>query len=187
MDRSIAEVAPTTEPLDLTTEVKKHVEVSASEGRHDDHLNRLIKSDRQRWEHDTQRATVSRTFVENLSQFPDEEWRFYRRPVTSVTTIKYYDSANAQQTLSSAVYSVDVPNRKIHLALNQTWPTITDRWDAVEITYVAGQSIIDETAKQAMLIDIKMAFDDQMPPVEMEQHRKAYENLVARYLRPNYP
>ncbi len=63
-----------------------------------------------------------------------------RAPLQSVTTLKYYDSGGTQQTLSSAVYTVvtSVNPGYIVEAVNQTWPSLQGRPEAIEVTYKAG-------------------------------------------------
>lgn len=60
-------------------------------------------------------------------------------PVQSAT-VQYYDSLNAQQTLSTSVYAVlsDGLGPYVALKYNQQWPQTYTRDDAVKITFVAG-------------------------------------------------
>lgn len=186
MTRSIAEVAPASEPVSLS-DAKKHLEIAEADGTHDEQVSRLITAARQRWEKDTQRATVSRTYVENLSEWPDENWRFYHRPIIGVTSIQYYDADNAQQTLSSSIYSLDGPERRLFLAVDQDWPITETRWDAITITYTAGQTDTDAIAKQGMLLLIDFMFELRGTTKEKDSVIRAYDNLVEPYKRPSYP
>ena len=186
ISRSVAKVEPTTEPLSLT-EAKKHLEITPSDDVHDAEIRRLIVAAREVWEHDTQSLTTSRTVIEKLDSWPDDCWRFYYRPVVSLTSVSYYDSANASQTLSSSVYSLDASNRKLLLAVSQTYPAIESRWDAVTVTYIAGQSVVSEIAKQAMKLQIDVMFELKGLTKEKDACMKAYENLVMRYQRASYP
>lgn len=183
--RSVSLSDPDTEPLSLA-EAKKQLEIADSYSTHDTHVSGLIVAARELWEHDTQSPTVRRSVSENLSQFPDEDWRFYFRPVGSVETITYYDTANASQTLASSVYSLDAPNRKLRLAVDQDWPSAETRWDAVTITYKAGSVVVPEIAKQAMKLQISMMFGDEMSK-EFPMWLRSYEALVSRYQRSSYP
>lgn len=78
-------------------------------------------------------------------------------PVQSITSVKYYDTSNVQQTLDSSVYILDTDQKPavLRLAYNQTYPSTYARPSAVEITFVAGYA--DETevpaaTKQAILM-----------------------------------
>jgi uncharacterized phiE125 gp8 family phage protein len=184
--RSVNPASPGSEPVSKT-EAKKHLEIATGDTAHDDHVDDLIQAGREVFEYDTQSLLVSRTVVENLDFFPDECWRFYYRPVSSITSIKYYDANNEQQTLSSAIYTLDAPNRRILLAVDQDWPEIESRWDAVEVTYVAGYSSVPEDAKQAIKLWIDAHFELRGMTKEKDAVLRAYENLVQRFRRACYP
>jgi uncharacterized phiE125 gp8 family phage protein len=184
MNRSIAEVAPASEPLSLA-EAKKQLEIPEADATHDSHVTRIISAARQQWERDTQRATVARTYVETWDEWPNEPLK--HEPIVSITSIKYYDTANNQQTLSSSVYSLDAPNRILYLAVDQDWPIHETRWDAIEITYVAGQTTVDAIAKQAMLLLVDLYFELRLDTKDKQATERAYHNLVSRYCRGGYP
>ena len=186
MSRSVSLSEPATEPLSLS-EAKKHLTIADAYATHDTHVNSLIVAARELWEHDTQSVTVQRTITENLSDWPTSDWRFYYRPVTAVSSVTYYDAGNDSQTLASSVYSLDAPNRRLVLAVDQEWPSIETRWDAIAIAYTAGPAIIPEIAKQAMKLQLSMMFGDDMAAKEYGNWQSAYHNLVARYQRSSYP
>jgi len=89
--------------------------------------------------------------------------------------------------LATSVYSVDVPNRQIHLAPDQDWPTIQARWDAIQIDYVAGVNVVPEIAKQAILVQCDIMEELRGTTKEKNATIKLYENLVARFCRSSYP
>ena len=78
-------------------------------------------------------------------------------PLSSVTSVKYYDSDNTLQTLDSSVYLVDTYSEPgtITLAPNQSWPSVKDRVNAVQVEYVAGygtsSSDVPEEARQTII------------------------------------
>jgi len=211
--RRVSVAAPGSEPLTLT-EAKKHLEIATADTTHDSHITSLITAVRQLWEHDTQRLTVSRQVVETLEDWPqtygrsdyapnqysgtfgygttasyyeDCNWRFYHQPVISITSIQYYDTANSQQTLNAANYQLDEWNRKIELVVGEDWPQITSRWDAVDITYQAGQATVDEIAKQAMKLQLDVMFELRGMTKNKDACMVAYERLVERFQRASYP
>ena len=184
--RSITVSDPASEPISLS-EAKQHLDIAAADTSHDPEVRRMITASRQQWEHDTQSLTVSRSVVEKLNTWPDETWRFYHRPVSAITSITYYDAANASQTLASSIYDLDIDNRKIYLAVDQTYPDLESRWDAVTVTYTAGQSTVDEIAKHAIKLAIDIQFELKGMTKEKDSAIRAYENLVMRYKRASYP
>jgi uncharacterized phiE125 gp8 family phage protein len=192
-DKSITSAAVTTEPLQLA-EVKKHLEIADADTAHDEHIQRLIQEAREQVEHDCQVCLVSRAITEKFNWSGDEEyWQLYYRPISSVTSITYYDTTNTQQTFSASLYSLDADRRRVWLNSNAAWPTTYDRWDAITLTYSAGYgssgAAVPQMFKQAMLLLIGYYFEERtMMGNEMTTGSfKAYENLLARLKRSNYP
>lgn len=182
--RSVSVASPATEPITLTT-AKKHLEIAQGDDSHDTHVQDLISEARAIWEHDTQQLLESRQVVEKLDCWPDCDWRFYYRPVESINSITYYDESNALQTLDASVYSLDGPNRQLHLAVDQSWPSIESRWDAITITYTCGAS--DLPSKRAIKLQLSMMFGDDQTAKEYEHWERAYNAMVERYQRSSYP
>lgn len=85
------------------------------------------------------RALINQTWVQSHEKFCSR----MNLPVgiaSSVTTVKYYDTLNAQQTLASSVYQLLADDLGSYISLKplQVWPQTYAREDAVEITWVAG-------------------------------------------------
>ena len=184
--RSATASLPASEPVSLA-EAKRHLEIAETDDTHDTHVSSLVVAAREVWEHDTQTLTASRPVVENIDQWPDSDWRFYYLPVSAVDSITYFDESNTSQTLAPSVYSLDVGNRRLLLDVDQDWPSIETRWDAIAITYTAGQTLIDEIAKHAMKLQIDLMFELRGLTKEKDSVVRAYEALVSRYMRSSYP
>lgn len=184
--RSVTTDNTTPQPVSLE-EVKDQLGFAQGDSYSDDRLNRLIVAATEQWEHDTQSVTTTRNVTEKIAAFPVPTWRLYYRPVQSFTSIQYYDADGALQTLATSVYSVDIPNRQIHLAPDQDWPTIQARWDAIQIDYVAGVNVVPEIAKQAILVQCDIMEELRGTTKEKNATIKLYENLVARFCRSSYP
>ena len=192
-DKSITVAASTVEPLQLH-EVKKHLEIADADTTHDEQIQNLIQEAREQVEHDCQVVLVSRTVTEKFNWSGDEEyWQLYYRPVSAVTSITYYDTTNTQQTFSASLYSLDTDRRRVWLNSNAAWPTTYDRWDAITLTYTAGfganGAAVPMMYKQAMLLLIGYYFEERtmMGNEQTTSNFKAYENLLARLKRSNYP
>jgi uncharacterized phiE125 gp8 family phage protein len=180
---------PTIEPLTLA-EAKKQCELSSSDTAHDDHLSLLIQAAREQWEHDTDSCCMTQTLYVNANRF-SEEIELPTRPITSITSIQYYDDNNTLQTVSASVYSLNPSEREIELQYQQTWPTTTDRWDAVKITYVAGYANVASVPaihKAAMRLLVGHYFENRdMLMSDAMQTMRAYEALVNKFMRSSYP
>ena len=178
---------PTSEPLTLT-EAKKHLEIAASDTSHDEHVASLITQAREQWERDTDTACCTQTWRVKVGSWQDGIV-LPKRPVSSITSIQYYDGANNLQTLSTLIYQLDAPKRQLKLAYQQVLPATSARWDAWTITYVCGYSAdglyVPAVAKSAMKLLIGYMFENR--DMLMTSSNDAYEALVLRYIRSDYP
>jgi len=103
-------------------------------------------------------------------------------PLATVTSVKYYDTSNNQQTFSSANYIVDTTATwgTIQLQEGQSWPTVRTRTDAVEVIFTCGAgvgSVVGEEAiREAILQELWGLFfkDDMKMEVDM---------LIGPYMR----
>ncbi len=64
-------------------------------------------------------------------------------PVTSVTSISYRDSAGDLQEMDADDY--DLADDTIALAFGGSWPTVQARRNAIQIRYVAGYTLPDDS------------------------------------------
>jgi len=187
--RAILVTAPIAEPVTLA-EAKKQLEIAASDTAHDAQLSLLIQAAREQWEADTDSAVITQTWKVYAEAFGDDEIYLPKRPIQSITHVKYYDSGNVLQTLSSDVYSLDIAERAVRLDSMKIWPSVYDRWDAVTVTYLAGYSSalsIPAIHKQAILLLVGYYFDANRGENDRPNDQKAYENLVNKFMRSNYP
>jgi uncharacterized phiE125 gp8 family phage protein len=80
-------------------------------------------------------------------------------PLVSVTSVKYLDTAGAEQTLSSSVYRVhtgDDLRGYVELLPSQSWPSTygvsDDVWITCQAGYGSSPSDVPETVRQAILL-----------------------------------
>jgi uncharacterized phiE125 gp8 family phage protein len=129
---------PAAEPV-LAADAKTHLRVTTSDD--DTYIGTLITVARRRAEIETARAFISQTLKQTLDAFPSTDViELQRPPLSSVTSVKYYDDNGVLQTLSASAYTVDTSSTpgRIVLKEDQSWPSTDDIPNAVEITYVAG-------------------------------------------------
>ena len=104
-------------------------------------------------EHDLDRQIMAATWTLALDDFPVGSTPIVidKAPLTSVTSITYYDKDNVSQTWASTNYYVSTsePGR-ICLTDTSTYPETEYRPDAVTVTFVAGYSTIPETIRLAL-------------------------------------
>jgi uncharacterized phiE125 gp8 family phage protein len=184
LDPSVSVAAPTTEPLTLD-EVKQALDIAAVDSSQDDELRDLIRDARIEFERDTGKILVQRVVTEKYDGFPSV-FTLTRGPVVSISSITYFDADNASQTLASSVYSLDAPRRRIVEAVDQEWPVTEERWDAVTVAYTAGESLVNEQAKQTLKIKIKEMFGDETQQ-RLDGLSRAYEMKALKQMRATYP
>lgn len=114
---------------------------------------------------------VSATLVETWDWF--DYWQqiltLDRRPVVSVSWVKYYDVNGTLTTIDSSNYHVDTYSRPVRIVpiTNYTWPNTQDgRPTSVQVQYVAGYSdlsLIPPPLKVAIKGLVKHWFDNRSP------------------------
>lgn len=127
------------------------------------------------------RALVTQTWEVRLEDFWSRGNRIYLPlpPLRSVTSVKYLDDTNTEQTLSTSRYVVggvfdssDSPSSPlssvhrgfIELADGATWPSVYDHPEAVRIRYVAGygaRSAVPGPIKQAARVLLTHWYDNK--------------------------
>lgn len=146
--------APSVEPLTLA-EAKLFLRVDTTT--EDALITSLIVAARRWVENHTWTMLCTQTWKLSIDE---EEVREYiglnKCPVQSITHVKYYDTSNVQQTMSTGDYQGDVLNEpaRIHII---TMPDIYDKMNAVEIQFVCGFGVaasVPDDIKQAMYLII---------------------------------
>lgn len=182
---------PATEPVTLA-EAKDHVEIAEHDTYHDSKMRRFIAAAREQVERDTGTALISQTYTLTLSEWPDGDWiPLPIRPVSSITSITYYDASDVQQTLATTVYALDSARQAVYLKNDQTWPSSNNRINGIVITFVAGYGVpanVPATMKQMVLCKVAEQFYDRG---DMDGQKNAwttaYERLQSKVARSNYP
>jgi uncharacterized phiE125 gp8 family phage protein len=154
---------PAIEPITMD-DVKLHLRLDASVGALEDAmLTRFIKSARERAEHVAQRAFIEQTWGVRLDCFP-EAIELLMTPVISITSIKFLDVNNIEQTLAPTDYLLDAFGDTAYIvpASGKTWPSTYPEINAVRVSYVAGYGAsaaqMPECVKDWMLLIIEDAY-----------------------------
>lgn len=182
-----------------TAELRKQLEIADDDTVHDEQLLNIIKTVTQQFEHDTQQVLTNETWDMTLDRLGNDFIELPHRPIQSISYIKYYDSGNTLQTLSTDIYALDGKtssvaqgNSRVILKYNQDWPELADRWDAVTIRYVTGYgsdgTSVPDIMKQSLLLLATFYFEHRGEPIPPQvQMYPAYEHLVRRFNRVSYP
>jgi len=158
--------APADEPVTLI-EAKDHLRVDGSD---DDALISVLITAASKWaEEYTGRQFVTATWDWFLDGFCPS-FSAPLPPLQSVTSIKYLDTAGAEQTLDSATYRVDAVSEPGRIALDygKTWPSTYSVINAVTVRFVSGYgaaAAVPEPIRQAMLILIGELYEQRQESV----------------------
>ena len=162
MQLPLVTVQPSIEPVTLD-EMKVFARVDFEDD--DDLLKSLIKSARVKVERWLGRALITQTRSIMLA---DGSFGYAGKivlpnpNVQSVSSVKYYDTNEVEQTASSALYRLvngsDPDNEAfVELLVNQTWPTATvERELPWTVTYVCGFGADAESVPEEIKLGIKM-------------------------------
>lgn len=129
-----------TEPI-TTAQAKTALNIDHADD--DTLIDIYIAQARKKVESDTGRSFINQTwtlYADSFGEFENGIIYLPRAPLSSVTTIKYYDTDNTQQTWSSDEYQADTahePGRVVTVS-GYSYPSTYDRLSAVEIAYVSG-------------------------------------------------
>jgi uncharacterized phiE125 gp8 family phage protein len=140
-------------PVSLA-EMKLHLRVTHST---EDELIKTITSAAADWcESYEGQSYMMKTYRIFLDEFPSNGIDLPNSPVVSITSIQYYDTNNALQTVSSSVYTLDKDSlpAKLYLSTNQVWPIAYSKEKSVIITYVAGYATTFTTAYSTDLLTV---------------------------------
>lgn len=130
--------APATEPITLA-EAKAHLRVLGTDD--DTYITLLAKAARRHVEVVTGRAFITTRFTLTLDEFPcGRKIYLEKAPLKQVVSVKYYNTANEQETLSTDDYLVHLTTTPGSIELKNAlyWPIVRYESQAVEIVYDAG-------------------------------------------------
>lgn len=174
------------EPV-TAAEAKKELEISGSD--HDTHLNSLITEARQSFEYDSNVVIATGSYTLTLDSWPCDDIELPIRPVTSITSITYVDTAGVSQTLSASAYTLDnyraMP--RVVLTYGNSWPTQRGWTNDITVTFVAGYasaSTVPQDIKTRVLLEVARRFSDRLDELG---ESLAQVNLSRRYARQTYP
>jgi uncharacterized phiE125 gp8 family phage protein len=168
---------PSIEPVSLAEAV---AQCHTSTGIEDDWFNGAIKTAREAAEGFQRRALLTQTLELTLDYYPSSVLQLPRPPLVEVLSIKIYDIANVETTLSLSDFIIagSEPAR-ISLAHGRTWPsTVLRSIDALKIRYTAGQATaaaVSSQVKSAILLHISWQYENRSGETELPE---AFYNLL---------
>lgn len=160
--------APAVEPIALA-DAKTHLRVDATA--EDTLITSLIVAARQHAENVTQRGLITQAWDLQLDAWPNgDEIRIPLPPLQSITSVKYYDTAGTEYTMTASDYIVDTKSEpgRIVLAYGKSWPSTTLRPAAgVLVRFVAGYGAAAANVPDAIIAALKLHIG------HLHEHREA--------------
>lgn len=125
---------------------------------------RFLQAARQHYEDVSGWVLINQTFDEFLSNWPCANYiELHRYPLSSITSIKYFDSDGVEQTMPTTDYVADTRCRpsRVWLTNDASWPS-SDLRDAtpIAVRYVAGLGTSAASVPAPLLSEIKLLITD---------------------------
>lgn len=135
-------------------------------------------------EHRLGRALISQTWRIWADAFPDA-FMVPRPPAASVTAIRYFDAANAQQTLNPADYVLDAAKLPgwIVPAPGKSWPMTFERINACWADVVCGYGTAADVPA-AIKLYIRAKLREQFDPAVRPEKDTVQSSFLDRLLDP---
>jgi len=135
----------------------------------DRYVKSLISAATKLHEENTGRVVMHESWEEHTRVFHNCGMLLRKSPFFSLTSIKYTDTAAAEQTIASTVYTQHIFNTKarVYLDVDQEWPddVETDKLNAIRILYVAGEAAtttaVPEDVKRKILMRVQELYDPE--------------------------
>lgn len=191
----------TTSPSSLPVTVaqaKSHLNLNPDDTTHNDKLQLLIEAATERLEQDLDRQILTATYKQtqfdwNVDDALKGELKLYKKAVTVIQSVKYYNEDGTLVTMSSDDYIFDTGRCSLFVQPGEEWPTVeTDNPNAVEVTFTAGYgadaACVPRIMKTAILLCVgKWFYDPAQEGSALHSQEVAYERLVSTLMRSSYP
>lgn len=176
---------PSGEPVS-STEAKAHLRVDTADD--DALIVSHITTARQRLDGQNGllgRALLTQTWEAVLDGFPCGFITLPLPPLVSVTSIKYQDGANTEQTLNADQYEIDSTSTqaRIYPVAGASWPQTYATINAVTIQFECGYgnaAAVPEPIKTAIKLIVQMLHDN-LNPDDAAAVDRAVDSLVFPY------
>jgi uncharacterized phiE125 gp8 family phage protein len=150
---------PVEEPVDLA-DLKAALRVSHTDD--DVLLAAMLAEARESIEVRTERQLARKTWLLTIDSFPTFEIVLPHRPIDSIVSVEYDDSAGLEQTMPATDYFLDNASEPGWLFPVSSWPATLSAVNAVRVTYMAGYSdpaLVPGPLKSAIVLQTQELYD----------------------------
>lgn len=147
--------------LITTAQAVAHLHETSDGATNDAYIDDLATAAQDRIETYTNRRLTDVTYYFYLTDFPTDGIVLPFSPVKAITSVKYYDSSNAQQTLvNNTDYFYSIYEEPCIIRTVDSWPDVyEDRFDAVTVEFQTGYTSPD-VCPEALKTAIKLLLTD---------------------------
>lgn len=156
-------ISPTAEPITLE-EAKMHLRVDGED--EDLYITALIQMAREVCENYCNRAILTQTVTLKMQNFPDCKIPLRFGNIQSITSIKYFDREDQEQTIDAADYVLHslYESYIIAPAFEKSFPLTRGDIGNITVTYVAGWTAatkVPAAIRHAMLLTIGEMYENR--------------------------
>lgn len=159
----ILDTAPVVEPVSVL-EVKKHLNIESEYFNDDEYIDSLIPIVRENAEQVTRRRLITQTWLAYFDGWPSSDYlELPFGTLQSVTSVKYYETDDTENTMAAADYGVDTDSMvgRIVLDYGESWPTETLRpRSPIKIEFVCGYGTAGSDVPGPIIQAIKIGIAD---------------------------
>ena len=176
---------PSSEPITLG-EAKLYLRVDDST--EDALITAIITAARRKFENDTYHYLMPQTWELYLNQneINAEQISINKSDITAISSVKYYDQSNTQQTLSTNDYQTAIQGRPYSIQLT-TVPQVYNRLEAMVIRFTLGYTnaaAVPEDIKTAIKTLIGTLYENRQTVVTGTQVNEVPDTY--RFIMENY-
>ena len=174
----ILKTAPTTLPVSVA-DVKEHLRIGDYTD-HDNMIESYIEGATKSFEQQANLCLKAQTWYAYLSyEEVVEKIYLHKFPITAISSIKYYDSDNSQQTMDASNYTKIYSARPAEIIIDEV-PSVYERSDAMVIEFIAGYTTVPADIILALKGRVYKMYNQPDDFVEMKQ---TYFDKVVRDYR----
>lgn len=176
---------PSSEPITLA-EAKLYLRVDDTT--EDALITAIITAARRKFENDTYHYLMPQTWelYLNANELNAEQISINKSDITAISSVKYYDQTNTQQTLSTDDYQTAIEGRPYSIKIT-TMPQIYNRLNAMVIRFTLGYAnaaAVPEDIKTAIKTLIGTLYENRQTVVTGTQVNEVPDTY--RFIMENY-
>lgn len=179
-------ITPATELAVSLEDAKAHLRVDTTD--ENALITAYIMAAAELAEQATGRALMPQTWELTLDAFP-EAFEITRVPAVSITSLKYWDITGIQQTLGTALYTLDnaddYDSARVIPVYGENWPGTREQTNAVALRYVAGYATagnVPDSIKAWIKLQVGAMYENRQAEGSVQMYALGFaDRLLDRY------